>query len=351
MNLKRILVFRFSAMGDVALTLPVLQSLKNAFPEIEITLVTRPKFKPIFDQADINVFGADLDQYYTGIPGLQRLFNKLRDLKPDAIFDLHDNLRTRILGLLFRLFGIPVYVFEKGRLSKQKATGSDRIHHRDQLPHTTSRYLKVFKRAGLDFEIADPPYIRFDKNHEFFLTKLNPDLNSGLRLIGVAPFAAHRTKIWPLEKFKDLFRDFENHQNIRFLLFGGGKLEIEIFKQIERDHPNTTSLAGILSLQEELKVISSLEAMICVDSSNMHLASLCGVPVLSIWGGTHRITGFGPLPNHQNKIIEIDLNELPCRPCSVYGKSICMRGDFACMEQISAKKTGEALKEMLLLKE
>ncbi len=337
-------------MGDVALTLPVLQSLKQNYPEIEITLVTRPKFSTIFEQSGIEIFAADLDQYYSGLGGLQRLFKNLLRLKPDAIFDLHDNLRSRILGFMFRLLGVPVYVFQKGRQSKQKATGSDRLHHRDQLPHTTERYLKAFKRAGLEFKISSPPFIRFDETQKSILSELNLDQHNGFCLVGVAPFAAHKTKIWPLEKFKSLFRDFESNDKVRFLLFGGGKIEIEQLKQIEQVHPNTKCVAGIFSLKEELKLISCLEAMICVDSSNMHLASLCGVPVLSIWGGTHVLTGFGPLANSGNRIVEIGLDEVPCRPCSVYGKSICLRGDFACMEGIPAKKTGEALKEMLHLK-
>jgi ADP-heptose:LPS heptosyltransferase len=348
-NIRRILVLRFSAMGDVALTLPVLQSLKSNFPEIEITLITRPKFSAIFDQSGIKIFEADLEQNYSGVAGLQRLFRSLLKLKPDVIFDLHDNLRSRILGFMFRLFGIPVYIFEKGRQGKHKATGADRIHHRNQLLHTTERYLKVFKRAGLEFEIPNPPFIRINESKITILSKLNLDLNNRLRFIGVAPFAAHKTKIWPIEKFKILFEDFHTDDSIQFLLFGGGDSEIEQFKKIEQEYHNTKCVAGILSLKEELELIACLDAMICVDSSNMHLASLCGVPILSIWGGTHILTGFGPMPNKRNRIVEIGLDELPCRPCSVYGKSNCLRGDFACMEQITPKKTGAVLREMLLL--
>ena len=78
-----------------------------------------------------------------------------------------------------------------------------------------------------------------------------------------------------------------------------------------------------------------LDLMLCVDSSNMHLASLAGVPIVSIWGGTHPDVGFHPYGIKDENILQISREELPCRPCSVYGKEKCYRGDFACLTSIS----------------
>jgi ADP-heptose:LPS heptosyltransferase len=132
-----------------------------------------------------------------------------------------------------------------------------------------------------------------------------------------------------------------------FLLFGGGKKEKELLDGISSRHTNSVNLTGIFSLDEELSLFSKLEAMVCVDSANMHLAALSGVPVISIWGGTHVMTGFGPFPNPDHRIVEIPTEQLSCRPCSVYGLENCPRKDHACMQEIKSERVINAVRELL----
>ena len=344
-----IVVIRFSAMGDVALLAPVLQSAASQNPDIRLTLVTRPKFSALFSNLkSINIFSADVDHVYNGLLGLWRLASAIRSMKPSAVVDVHDHLRTKILGFLLRLSGIKVIVFDKGRKEKQSLIRIKNKNRSGPLLHTCERYRLALVETGLTIsQVIDSPLkgISEEKNLPPFLVSIK-----NKRLVGIAPFAAHFTKMWPLEKFRQVIKSFAVEKEIIFLLFGGGEIEKQKLKSIASEFSNCVNVSGQLSLQEELSLMSRLEVMVCVDSSNMHLASLSGIPVLSVWGGTHTDTGFGPVPDSRNRIIEIPVEDMACRPCSVYGLSKCPRNDHACMQQISPESVTTTLREMLNLK-
>jgi len=161
---------------------------------------------------------------------------------------------------------------------------------------------------------------------------------------GLAPFAAHKSKIWPLENYSIIINALLSEYNAKFFLFGGAPGEIEFFESLVRQFPdNCINVAGKLSLAEELGVIKKLDRMICVDSSNMHLAALVGTPTTSIWGGTHPYAGFGPFGDSNHFVIQVDVGELPCRPCSVYGVEQCFRGDFACLKRITPSEVLDSI--------
>ena len=123
---------------------------------------------------------------------------------------------------------------------------------------------------------------------------------------------------------------------MKFFLFGGGDKEILFFESLKQQFPqNVEVIAGQLKLRQEIALMQHLDVMLCVDSSNMHMAALANIPLLSIWGGTHTDVGFGPYGKGKESIIEISREELPCRPCSVYGKEKCYIGDFPCLKRIT----------------
>ncbi|MFM9076216.1 MAG: glycosyltransferase family 9 protein [Bacteroidota bacterium] len=348
MGTARILVLRFSAMGDVAMVVPVVRSLTSAYPETIVAIVTRPKFAALFHGIPgVEVIGADVDRNYRGLPGLWKLFRKLIAMHPDRVIDLHDHLRTRFLCIFFNFAGFPVTVFDKGRTEKRLATGNQREHHRDQLAHTTERYRLAFQNAGYDFNLLSGPHVQ-PRDLDTITTKLDLTAAFQERIIrvGIAPFSAHATKTWPLENFIRLMELFRHRQEVRFFLFGGGAKEKQLLDQLE-ESGRIANLAGRLNLTEELTFMSSLHTMVCVDSSNMHLAGLAGIPVVSIWGGTDPVTGFGPAPHPQTKVLSVPVQELPCRPCSVYGKEICPRGDFACLKGITPEQVAESVSAVI----
>ena len=348
MNLpaRNILVLRFSAMGDVALLAPVLRSFLEAFPDYQITLATRPKFSVFFEGQDsAECFPADVDKAYSGFAGIIKMFLALKKSKPEIVLDLHDHLRTRVLCFLFRLTGTKIIRFNKGRKGKNALTRKlNKI--RTPLPHTVVRYREAFLKAGFHFPLLPGPHLKIS-------TTTNENVSRWLAInqiekknlwIGIAPFAAHLSKIWLLENYPALIRELKNKIPVTIFLFGGGQHEIDFFTQLHDQFPDTCIIAaGQLSLAEELALMSKLDRMICVDSSNMHLAALLGIPTLSIWGGTHPDTGFGPFGNNTEIKIQISVEELPCRPCSVYGKETCYRGDFACLKRIKPLDIVDAL--------
>ena len=134
----------------------------------------------------------------------------------------------------------------------------------------------------------------------------------------------------PIEKSLELVKILSQKNEV--LLFGGGKKEVDVLSKWEQELDNVTSLAGKLSLTQGLQKMADLETMISMDSANMHLASLVGTRVVSVWGATHYFAGFLGYGQSEKDIVEI--KNLECRPCSVFGNKPCYRGDYACLNQI-----------------
>lgn len=334
---RHILVLRFSAMGDVALITPIVKSFKAAYPDHKITVVSRPKFSAFFPNSNnVNFFPADVDSKYSGWMGLLKLFIELKKSNPTVVIDLHDHIRSRFVSFLFRLSGKRIVRFDKGR-SEKKLITRKKNKIRNEIPHTVERYKNAFIKAGFEFPILQAPFIDIDPEAEIRVNKWfkRKGLIKHEEWVGVAPFAAHKTKIWPTKNYEELFDSMIKKQRVKFFLFGGCKNELIFFEEIHNRFPvNTVIVAGELDLKSELALIKRLDKMLCVDSGNMHLASLLGIPTISIWGGTHPATGFGPV-GQKNTLIQINIEKLPCRPCSVYGKETCWRGDFACLNEIT----------------
>lgn len=347
--MKKLIIFRFSAMGDVALLLPVVLNAIKQNPDLKITIVTREKFKVFFEgQPGVDVFTADFDKKHKGIFGLFKLFQELNKLSPDFVFDLHQNIRTQVLKFFFLFTRAKVFGFDKGRAEKKKLVKNQEFK---QLSHVTERYYDVFKEARLvpEKSIIEnlPEFFQIpsetEKKIKNWLEKFKNQ-----RLIGIAPFAQHKGKIWPIEKYATFIQLIsEQFLGIQIMMFGGGKQEKEIVESLKIRFPQIENLVGVFSLNEELALIKKLDLMICGDSSNMHFATLSDIPVISIWGSTHTYAGFGALFQPKKLTIEISKEELSCRPCSVYGNKPCQRNDYACLNWISPEMVLEKVKTVL----
>jgi ADP-heptose:LPS heptosyltransferase len=349
--LKKILVLRFSAMGDVVLLIPVIRSFVAVYPDVEVTVVTRPKFASLFTDIErVIPFPADVDNTYNGIFGMRELFKKLL-LKGsyDVVVDLHDHIRTIMLRSLFKIFFTRIVIFEKGRGDKRAITQKDNKSV-TPLIHTVERYRLAFEKAGFPFSIIPPPYFNLKetikKEIDEWLQKNNIQKNE--KWIGIAPFAKHISKIWPLDNYNQVIEKLIKESPVKFFLFGAGEKEVKYFEMIKEKFPDHCIIvAGQLKLKQELVLMKKLDLMLCVDSSNMHLASLMGIPVISIWGGTHTDVGFGPYGKGEESIIQISREELPCRPCSVFGREKCYRGDFACLTWIAPERVVDQIQKSI----
>lgn len=322
-------------MGDVALTVPVLRSALEQNPHLKITLVSNKQFESFFyDLPNFEFYGVDFDQY-KGVLGLYKLFNQLRKYqKWDAVLDLHSVMRTWVLGTFFRWTGTKVYRINKGREQKKRLTAKQN-KILQPLPHTTQRYQQVFRMAGIEFNLQTQYAIHVQpKKFSYSATK---------KRIGIAPFSKHQQKEWPLQNIAELIKQLAETNKYEFFLLGGGNQEFEKLNKLADSFSNVHNMVGKYRLAEEIAFIKQLSVLLTMDSFNMHLAALLGVKVVSIWGATHSFAGFGPLNQNEDLIVEVPIQALACRPCSVFGNKPCFRGDFACMQQISVEMVKEKL--------
>ncbi|KPH11762.1 glycosyl transferase [Chryseobacterium sp. ERMR1:04] len=300
------------------MTAPVFREFLEQNPDVEIIMVSRKSFESLFADIPNVIFkGINLDDY-KGFFGLQRLANELiKEYNPDMIANLHDVIRTKILDKIYGRKGLKVFKINKGKEEKERLTDIWNLN-KIQLRKTVERYADVFREMGFKVELSH---------------QLRPitERKSG---IGFAPFAQHKGKMLPLEKSYELVRILAQKHTIYF--FGGGKNETETLEKWESQISNTKSLAGKLTLTEELNKIAELELMISMDSANMHLASLMGTRCVSIWGSTHPYAGFLGFGQSEDDVVQV--SDLTCRPCSVFGDKECFRGDWACLEELNIQK-------------
>ncbi len=299
-------------MGDVALTVPVLKNFKRKYPEIHITMLTRPFFHPFFDGIEgLHLPETALKNRHKGMWGIRRLYKELSEAnKYDAVLDLHDVLRSRWLAFLFSLRGVPVFRIGKERKAKKEflkdvSSGA--------LPHTIMRYRKVFADAGylfpLEKELITPAGEMLPQ--EISLSDVN---------IGIAPFAAHKSKEWGVEHTAGLIEKIHKlNAKTHIFLFGGGAEESAQLEKVASNDPRVTNIAGKYDIRTELRLMQHLNVMIGMDSGNTHLAALSGIPVISIWGGTHPGTGFAPLYQPEENLVLPAGEDWKDSGLSVYG--------------------------------
>ena len=346
-GITRLLVTRFSAIGDVAMTVPVVKALAMAYPDMRIMVVSRPFAKAFYESLAENVeFHAFnlKEPRYKGLLGMEHVYQDLRALNPDAMADLHDVLRTKYARLRMRMAGIPVSVIDKCRKGRKELTRQENKILAQQ-PTSFEKYKTVFERLGLNFSLCKDttPTVNLDAYKPSSQTSaLIADIQSeGTLSVGIAPFAAHQGKVYPIEKMERVIKLLiEEYPQIKILLFGGGSDKV-VFDKWCATYPSAIFASGECeNMRDELAVMRHLNCMVSMDSGNMHLASLTGTPVVSIWGATHTMAGFYGWQQDPADIVEIDM---ACRPCSIYGSKPCARGDYACMNSISPEQVAEKI--------
>lgn len=310
-----ILVIRLSALGDVALTVPAIRVLAATYPKLKITMLSRAFFKPLFeDIPKIEFLEADINGKHKRF-GILKLAKQAKKIEVDAIADLHSVIRSQIISSYLRLNGIKVAAIDKGRAEKKALTA---LENKKFLPlkTTVQRYADVFESLGFPIDL---------ENHVFPSKKhLIPKINAMLgvepkKLIGIAPFAAHQGKAYPIDLMEMLIARLNATDRYRVFLFGGGKKEVKLLGELADPFENVSSVAGKLSFEEELSLISNLDLMVSMDSGNGHLAAMYGIPVLSIWGVTHPFAGFTPFNQPEANQLTADREKFPLIPTSIYG--------------------------------
>ena len=311
-----ILVIRLSAMGDVAMTAPVIHNLLQQYPHLKITLLTRKFFAPMFSSMrQVSVFEADVKGKHKGLYGLWKLYKDLKKEQPNAIADLHNVLRSKILMFFFSFTSIPIRQIDKGRKEKKALTALKNKAFR-QLKTTHERYADVFRSLGyplkLDTSNVLPKRVISDKVLEVIG-------KHDKQWVGIAPFAAYEAKMYPPDLMEAVVAILNTTNKYKIFLFGGGTAEIKQLKAMELQFNNAIAISDKLKFDEELTAISHLDVMLSMDSGNGHLAAMFGIPTITLWGVTHPYAGFYPFGQSPENSILADRDEFPAIPTSVYG--------------------------------
>lgn len=325
-SVQRILIIRFSSIGDIVLTSPVMRLLRKKFPEADIRFVTKSQYAELVE-SNPNLNGVFLLREKLG-----DLSKELKAFNPDLVVDLHHNLRTRILKTLI---GGKWLAFEKLNVEKWLKVNLKV----DRLPdvHIVDRYLDTVKSVGIE---NDGRGLDFFFPKEFIEPKILQALSTGF--VAVVVGAKFKTKQLPAHKLIALCAGIEKP-----ILLIGGKEDDALGRSIADSVKHAVNGCGKYSLLESAWFVKQAELVITHDTGMMHIAAAFKKKIISIWGNTIPEFGMYPyLPSGGNSFIS-EVDGLSCRPCSKIGYDKCPKGHFKCMEeqniQLITKRANEFL--------
>jgi ADP-heptose:LPS heptosyltransferase len=325
-------------MGDVAILVPVVRALREKYPEVEITVLTRPFFAPFFRGIhNMRFFNLNQKFRHKGLWGLFRIASDAKKAGVDAVADMQDNTKSRFIRRLLGVEGCRTAHIDKGSSSKRRLCRRGYLNFH-QLKTTSERYSDVLRDLGfeltprieLGMELPVPLAINFLHGK-----KQGP-------WIGIAPFAKYDTKVYPVEQMAVVASRIAERAH-KVFLFGGGAEEQRLAGELASGHDNIIPVIGTMGLGDELNLIANLDVMLTMDSVAMQMASLVSTPVVSVWGATHPYAGFYGLGQHPDYAVQLPLE---CRPCSVVGNVPCEFGDYRCLTGIAPETIVEKVWEV-----
>lgn len=323
-------------MGDVAMLIPVVYAFAKANPTLHITFLSKPFFKPIVDTLpNVHFVAAETNRQHKGILGIWKLSRQLKKQDITHVVDTHNVLRSKMLRLFL---GLPSAKIDKGRAEKKALTASQNKIFK---PLTTNiqRYVEVFENlgfSGITPQALPRPDVT-DEVHQL-IGKITH------KLIGIAPFAAHQGKQYPLDLMKEVIQKLEQQSGIHLFLFGAPN-EKESLYFLTEGCKNAIVVAGVLKFPQEINLIAQLDVMLSMDSGNGHLAAMFGLPTVSLWGVTHPYAGFAPFKQEAHCLLS-DRNQYPAIPTSIYGNKV-PEGYEEVMRTISAQMVVDKLMSLL----
>ena len=336
---KHLMIFRFSAMRDVAMLVPVLRCLYDQNQNIQVTLVTPKRFAPIFKEFNqLQIITPDFIGKHNGLKGLYRLYKELKQTKPRRIADIHNNLSSRILRLFFKLSFTRVKAIDKGYFELKRLTHPTKKTMKPLTPQHY-RYVEVISRLGFALDVNKH---KFPIKPGLQKSSLEIELPADRKWIGIAPFAAHPGKTYPLDLMQKVVGYLQQQHTV--FLFGHGSKEAAQIHVWAKAYPHVIPHALEMPFSDQLDLIANLDAMISMDSANGHLAANFGVPVITLWGMTHPFLGFSAFG--QNNHLHVNREKFPKVPTSVCGKKV-PRGYRDAMRTITPEEVIETVLEKI----
>ncbi|NOR46048.1 MAG: hypothetical protein GQ534_10735 [Candidatus Delongbacteria bacterium] len=320
----KILILRFSSLGDILLATPVLDVLKDKYPDCEIDWVVNSKF------AEVLITNPRLNRVLTfkDKNGLENIREDIRKTKYDLIFDLHQNSNTYYLTR----FQKNVYRYNK-RIFDRSMLVFLKKKYKEILP-VTQMYFKALNKAGI--ETPDEWTLRYGLVKSFQLSTINEYNLHNFNYITIAPGASYATKMWPKEYFKELVEKISFNKNInrKVVLVGLGEDDEKVAEFITKGNEfSCINLVGKLDLQETATILKYSDLVISNDSGPLHLAECFKKKIVAIFGSTTEELGFFP---YSTDYVVVENKGLSCRPCTHFGKKKCPKKHFKCMMDISA---------------
>lgn len=323
----RLLVLRFSSIGDIVLTSPVLRCIRGQVKDAEIHFATKSAF------ADLVRFNPHVSKVHELGEDLGDLIARLKAERFDAVIDLHHNLRT---ARIKRALGVPAHSFPKLNIEKWLLVNL-RI---DRMPriHIVDRYLSIVEHLGVKNDDKGLELFMPDER-EVRIGELPSTHQQGYTALAIG--AAHATKRMPPHKLIELARLIEGP-----IVLIGGKEDQSVARAIgDAIGGRVFDATGRYDILGSASLIKQARAVIAHDSGAMHIACAFRRPVVSVWGSTVPLFGMGPYqPQHPERARSSEVEALPCRPCSKIGFEQCPKGHFRCMEKQDLRRIAELAK-------
>jgi len=324
-NCTRILIIRFSSLGDLLLTTPLVRSIRKCNPNLIIDFILREEYEDVYkNNPNIN------DLFILKRDGnLSDIIEQIQKNQYDLVIDLHNNLRSRKLS---GKINCEVVRFNKPTLNKFLLVNFkiNRYKERLQIPQM---YAGAVEGVELDANGMDL----------FLPDNFKSGLTEKKSYIGFCPGSKHFTKRWPEEYFVQLGNQL-SEEGFQILIFGG-KDDKEICEHISSRINGAVNLSNDNELFKTAADMKMCKAIVCNDSGLMHTASALQIPLITIFGSSVEEFGFTPY-NSPNLILEN--KSLSCRPCSHIGRSACSKKHFECMKKITPSLVANNLNKLLI---
>jgi heptosyltransferase-2 len=328
-----VLVLRFSAIGDVVLTAPALEALRRAWPRTRIVYAVKERL------AHLVRFNPNVDEVVTIGPsqGAISFARRLRALRPGAVLDLHDKMRSKALRLL--LPGVRKVVFRKRDARDTLPVKLALRPYRASMPFADRYHAAVEELVGRELPRGELRYFLGPEDRDVAGEALRrAGVDPGRPLVGLSPGAKWETKRWPKERFAALARRAmaEGFQ----VAVQGSAAEAGLGREIVSAAPGAADLCGKLDLRGLGGFISRCAVLVANDSGPMHMARALGVPTLAFFGSTD--PGMFDFQGHSALFAGVE-----CSPCSFFGRRRCPRGHFRCMLDLDEEHAWRALLPLL----
>jgi heptosyltransferase II len=333
--LPNVLVVRFSSIGDVLLTTPLLRSIRQRHPEARLSVLTKRAFAPLLSD------NPRIDRVVALDPSasLVRIAAELRAENFTHLLDLHDSMRSRLLRAL-----VPGAwrTYPKHRIRRALLIHTKRNRYRDSRP-VPERYFDAARELDVHPDGKSPEFfLGTPARDEAAAWLVAQGLSPSRPLVAIAPGAAHHTKRWPIDYWFRLL-----HSVVcagMDVVIVGGPNDAELADELARDHRERAwRAAGRFGLQGTGALLEHARVLISGDTGVMHMATGVGTPVVALFGPTVRAFGFFPY----GQAAEVLETALPCRPCSAMGGAVCPQGHHRCMKEITPASVFDALRRSI----